>query len=108
MRRSAPRTAVAAAAGVALALAFPPYDLWPLSLLAVAALALLARGRTARQGAWLGFALGLPFFAVLLVWLRVIGFDAVIGLAVVEALFFVPMGAGLAVTSRLPAAPLWG
>ncbi|MFD8588937.1 apolipoprotein N-acyltransferase [Streptomyces sp. NPDC059637] len=108
VRRNAPRTAVAAAAGAALALAFPPYDLWPLSLLAVAALALLARGRTARQGAWLGFALGLPFFAVLLVWLRVIGFDAVIGLAVVEALFFVPMGAGLAVTSRLPAAPLWG
>jgi apolipoprotein N-acyltransferase len=97
----------AAVAGVALAAAFPPYDLWPLSILAVAVLSALARGRTARQGAWLGFALGFPFFAVLLNWLHVIGWDTVVGLSLVQALFFVPLGAGLAVTSRLPGWPLW-
>ncbi|MFB7636809.1 apolipoprotein N-acyltransferase [Streptomyces sp. NPDC056149] len=107
-RREAPRTALAAAAGLALGLAFPPYGLWPLSLVAVAALALLTRGRRARQGAWTGFAFGLPFFLLLLKWLHVVGWDAVVGLSVAEALFVVVMGAGLALTSRLPGWPLWG
>ncbi|ONK15777.1 apolipoprotein N-acyltransferase [Streptomyces sp. MP131-18] len=98
---------VAVTAGLALALAFPPYDVWPLSIVAVAVLSALVRGRSARQGAWLGFLLGLPFFIGLLKWLHVIGWDTVIGLSFVEALFFVPLGAGLAVTSRLPAWPLW-
>ncbi|MGY1453933.1 apolipoprotein N-acyltransferase, partial [Streptomyces sp. SS8] len=108
VRREAWRTAAAAVSGVALAAAFPPYGVWPLSVAAVAVLALLTRGRTARQGAWLGLAMGLPFFFVLLKWLHVIGWDAVFGLSVVESLFFVPMGAGLAATSRLPLWPLWG
>lgn len=108
VRREAPRTGLAALAGLALALSFPPYDLWPLSGLAVAALALLTRGRTLRQGAWTGFALGLPFFFVLLRWLRVVGYDAVVGLSVIEALFLAVLGAGLALVSRLPAWPLWG
>ncbi|WP_326600169.1 apolipoprotein N-acyltransferase [Streptomyces sp. NBC_01803] len=97
----------AAVAGLALVAAFPPYDIWPLSLVSVAALSALTRGRTARQGAWLGFALGLPFFIGLLKWLSVIGWDAVVGLSLAEALFFVPLGAGLAVTSRLRGWPLW-
>lgn len=97
----------AAAAGTGLALAFPPYGIWPLSLAAVAVLAVLVRGRTARQGAWLGFAAGLPFFVVLLKWLHVVGWDTVVGLSLVEALFFVPMGAAMAATSRLPVWPLW-
>ncbi|PGH51581.1 apolipoprotein N-acyltransferase [Streptomyces sp. Ru87] len=107
VRRGAPRTALAVGAGLALALAFPPYGVWPLSLVAVAALSLLTRGRTARQGAWTGFVFGLPFFFLLLRWLSVIGHDAVLGLAAVEALFIAALGAGLAVTSRLPAWPLW-
>ncbi|UGY90320.1 apolipoprotein N-acyltransferase [Streptomyces gobiensis] len=108
IRREAPRTALAAAGGLALAAAFPPYDLWPLSLLAVAALSLLTRGRSARQGAWTGFVLGLAFFTGLLKWLHVIGWDAVIGLSFLQALFLVPLGAGLAAVSRLPLWPLWG
>ena len=106
-RRAAPRTAVAAVAGLALAAAFPPYGIWPLSLGAVAALSLLTRGRTGRQGAWLGFAFALPFFTWLLLWLRVVGFDALLGLAAAESLFFVALGAGLAITSRLPLWPVW-
>ncbi|WP_435861276.1 apolipoprotein N-acyltransferase [Streptomyces morookaense] len=107
-RREAPRTALAAAAGLALAAAFPPYDVWPLSVVAVAALALLTRGRTVRQGAWTGFAFAFPFFFCLLRWLHVVGYDAVTGLSLVEALFVVALGAGLALTSRLRGWPLWG
>ncbi|MFC5724310.1 apolipoprotein N-acyltransferase [Streptomyces gamaensis] len=107
VRREAPRTALAAAVGAALAFAFPPYDLWPLSVLAVAALSLLTRGRSARQGAWTGFALALPFFVLLLRWLDVVGYDVVFGLSAVEALFVAALGAGLARTSRLRAWPLW-
>ncbi|MFJ4846815.1 MULTISPECIES: apolipoprotein N-acyltransferase [unclassified Streptomyces] len=108
VRRHARRTAIAAVCGLALAAAFPPYGLWPLSIAAVAGLALLTRGRTGGQGAWLGFAFGLPFFLWLLLWLRVIGYDAVVGLSLIEAAFVALLGAGLAVTSRLRAWPLWG
>nr|WP_245194666.1 apolipoprotein N-acyltransferase [Kitasatospora phosalacinea] len=102
------RTGLAALSGLALALAFPPFDLWPLSVLAVAALALLTRGRTARHGAWIGFAFGVPFFVVLLSWLRPVGWDATVGLSLIEALFLALMGAGLALTSKLRGWPLWG
>jgi apolipoprotein N-acyltransferase len=98
---------LAAAAGLVLAAAFPPYDVWPLSLPAVAALSLLTRGRTGRQGAWLGFAFGLPFFLGLLNWLRVIGWDVTVGLSVLEALYVALLGAGLALTSRFRLWPLW-
>lgn len=108
VRRAAPRSAAAVLCGLALAAAFPPYDLWPLSIAAVAGLSVLTRGRSARQGAWLGFAFALPFFLWLLLWLRVVGYDAVFGLSVLEALFVAALGAGLAVTSRLPGWPLWG
>ncbi|MFI9356174.1 apolipoprotein N-acyltransferase [Streptomyces lydicus] len=107
VRREALRTGLAVVFGVALGLAFPPYDLWPLSLVAVAALSLLTRGRTARQGAWTGLVFGLPFFLILLKWLHVVGWDAVVGLSFAEALFVALLGAGLALTSRLPAWPLW-
>ncbi|MFE0458889.1 apolipoprotein N-acyltransferase [Kitasatospora sp. NPDC058965] len=101
------RSALAAGAGLLLAAAFPPYDLWPLSILAVAALSLLTFGRTVRQGLWTGFAFGLPFFLWLLVWIRVIGSDAWIGLSLAEALFVTALGGALALTSRLRGWPLW-
>ncbi|MDT0382206.1 apolipoprotein N-acyltransferase [Streptomyces sp. DSM 42041] len=107
VRREALRTAAALLAGLALALAFPPYDLWPLSLVAVGALAVLTHRRTARQGAWTGLVLGMAFFVGLLKWLNVIGWDAVLGLSFLQALFLAALGAGLALTSRLPAWPLW-
>ncbi|MET9297517.1 apolipoprotein N-acyltransferase [Streptomyces sp. NPDC003077] len=106
-RREAVRTGLAVVSGLALGLAFPPFDLWPLSLVAVAAFSLLTRGRTARQGAWTGLAFGLPFFCLLLQWLRVVGWDAAVGLSFVQACYLVLLGAALAVTSRLKAWPLW-
>ena len=91
------RAVVAAAAGVGLALAFPPADLlhgW----LAVPALALLVaafRGLTWRQGAVVGLAGGYAFFLALLGWLRVIGLDAWAVLSLLQATFWVGMGAVL-------------
>ncbi|MEW1908321.1 apolipoprotein N-acyltransferase [Kitasatospora sp. NPDC085895] len=107
IRAGLPRTGLAVLAGLLTVAAFPPYDLWPLSIVGVAALSLLTRGRTLRQGAWTGFAFGFPFFLGLLAWLRVVGWDATVGLSVIEALFVAAMGAGLAATSRLRAWPLW-
>ncbi|MFD9130152.1 apolipoprotein N-acyltransferase [Kitasatospora sp. NPDC059571] len=107
MRAGLPRTGLAVLAGLLFAAAFPPYDVWPLSVAAVAALSLLTRGRTLRQGAWTGFAFGLPFFLGLLSWLRVVGWDATVGLSVIEALFIAALGAGLAAVSRLRSWPLW-
>ncbi|WUV84562.1 apolipoprotein N-acyltransferase [Streptomyces sp. NBC_01476] len=106
-RKAAPSTAVAAVSGAVLTLAFPPYDVWPLSVVAVAALSLLMRGRTVRQGAWLGFAFGVPFFVWLLAWLNVVGWDAVIGLSVAESLFLAALGACLVLSQKLPWWPLW-
>ena len=107
VRAGLPRTALAVLCGLLLALSFPPYGLWPLSVLAVAGLSLLTYRRTARQAAWSGFALGVPFLLWLLYWLNVIGLDAWLLLALFEALFVALMAAGLALTSRLRAWPLW-
>ena len=53
------------------------------------------------------FVYGLAFFAGLLKWLHVIGWDAVLGLSLLQTLFLVALSMGLARTSRLPAWPLW-
>ena len=106
-RKAAPSSAVAAVFGLALTLSFPPFDVWPLSIVAVAALSLLMRGRTVGQGAWLGFAFAFPFFVWLLAWLRVVGWDAVVGLSAIEALFVAALGACLVLSQKLPGWPLW-
>lgn len=98
---------MAAAFGLMMAAAFPPYGVWPLSLVAVAGLALVLEGRTVRQGAWLGFAFAFPFFLWLLVWLRSVIWLAVVGLSAIEALYLVVMAALMVVARRLPWWPLW-
>ena len=107
VRAGLPRTGLALLCGVLLALSFPPYGLWPLSLVAVAGLSLLTHHRTARQAAWTGLAFGAPFLIWLLAWLTVIGADAWLALAVFESLFLAAMAAALAKVSRLPGWPVW-
>ncbi|NYI04267.1 apolipoprotein N-acyltransferase [Allostreptomyces psammosilenae] len=103
-----PRHLAAAVCGLALALSFPPYDLWPLSFFALAGLSLLTRGVRARHAALLGLSFAAPFFLLLLSWLRTsVGPDAWIALSLIQALFLVALGAGLAAVSRLPGWPLW-
>lgn len=106
-RQAAPRSAVAAVSGCAMALAFPPYGVWPLSVVAVAGLALVLEGRTVRQAAWLGFAFAFPFFLWLLVWLRSVIWLAVPLLSAVEAAYIVLMAALIVLARKLPWWPLW-
>ena len=90
------RGAAALGCGGGAALVFPPYDavvLLPLSLGGL--MALLAR-TSGRVGFGLGFLFGLGFMLPLLRWITVIGPDAWIALAALEALFYGLMGAAWA------------
>jgi apolipoprotein N-acyltransferase len=102
------RTALAAAGGLALFLAFPGYDLSLLAVLGPAALALAVRGQRVRGGAWLGLVLGLVFMVPLLSWTGIyVGSFPWLALAVTEALYFALLGGAAAAVSRLPGWPLW-
>ncbi len=110
-RRSAallPRLALAAAAGLILDAAFAPIALSYLALIATALLVLVVRGTTVRQGAWLGAAFGLGFFLPLLHWSgSVAGPGAWLALVLLQTALVIPLGAGLALVTRLPGWPIW-
>jgi apolipoprotein N-acyltransferase len=108
-RRSLPwRTALAAAGGLALFLAFPGPDLGLLAVLGPAALSLATSGQRARSGLWLGLVLGLVFLVPLLSWTGVyVGSFPWLALAVFESLYLALLGGALALTSRLPGWPVW-
>jgi apolipoprotein N-acyltransferase len=106
------RLLLAAAAGALLVLAFPPFGFWPLSLVAVAALALLVLKTSWRAAAVVGGTFGMAFFLGLMPWLRVIGLDAWIGLSLLCAAFLAVLAVGLSVVGRtrwwpLAMAGLW-
>jgi apolipoprotein N-acyltransferase len=87
----------AGAAAVLLALAFPPHDVlagWA-AVPAVAALVGAFRGLRPRRGALLGLVSGMVFFLVLLTWMRVLGPDAWVLLALLCASFWAGAGAAL-------------
>jgi apolipoprotein N-acyltransferase len=90
-----------------VALALPPYDLWPLAPLGVALLVLLSRGLSARRAAAVGLVHGLATFVPLLSWLTVIGPDAWLLVALLEASFLALAGALTPSALRLPGWPLW-
>ncbi|MEU5991616.1 apolipoprotein N-acyltransferase [Spirillospora sp. NPDC047418] len=102
-----PRTLLAAAAGLTMWLAFPPIDLTFLAPVGVALLTLVLRGQRPRTGAWLAFVAGAAFFVPALEGIIRIGPDGWILLSFVQAAYFLPMGAGIAVVTRLPAWPVW-
>jgi apolipoprotein N-acyltransferase len=101
------RLLVALVAGALLVLAFPPFDLWPLAVPAVAAFTWAAGSGTPRAGLLAGWLFGAAFFLALMPWLRVIGIDAWLGLSAFCALYLGVLGAATAVVLRLPAWPLW-
>ncbi|MFI0373960.1 apolipoprotein N-acyltransferase [Actinomadura sp. 1N219] len=102
-----PRTLLAVASGLIMWLAFPPLDLTPFAPIGVALLALVLRGRSPRTGAWLGFVAGAAFFLPVLEGISAIGPDGWIVLSLVQALYFLPLGAGISLVSRLPGWPVW-
>ena len=83
-----PSLAIAVAAGLALAGAFPPVGYWPLAILgpALLVLALWRKGRPATFG--LSLVCGSVFFLALLAWLINVAWYAWIALALIEALIF--------------------
>lgn len=106
------------ASGGLLYPAFAPIGWWWLAPLSVAGFTLCAqaayRGRSEAgrrrpwaAAAWTGLWFGLAFCWTIFRWADVVGFDAWIILGIVEALYFVPLGAGVASVSRLRAAPVW-
>ncbi|MGH3833932.1 MAG: hypothetical protein ACRDRS_26415, partial [Pseudonocardiaceae bacterium] len=106
--RGLPRLETAAAAGLLLYAAAPPRELWWLAPVVFAVLWVVLHGRSARAGFGYGFAFGLGFFVPLLSWVgEFVGPLPWLALAVVEALALALAGAGVAVVSRLPVAPLW-
>ncbi|WP_067465621.1 apolipoprotein N-acyltransferase [Actinomadura macra] len=102
-----PRTLLAVAGGLVMWPAFPPADLTPLAPLGVALLTLAIRGRAARTGAWLAFVGGAAFFLPVLDGIIKIGPDGWVLLSLVQAVYFLPLGAGIALVTRLPGWPVW-
>jgi len=104
----APRLVGAVLSGLLAAAAFPPYGIWPLAIVALAALVLLCRRQGWRRGALLGLVHGLAFFLPLLSWSGVyVGFLPWFLLALLEALFLAAYGGAAALFWRLPLAPLF-
>ncbi|WP_248783843.1 apolipoprotein N-acyltransferase [Actinoalloteichus caeruleus] len=104
------RLLAVAGAGAVWYAGFPPRDLWWLAPIAFAVLFAVVSGRTARAGAGYGLVFGLGFFLPLLTWIGEyvdVGVLAWVVLALLQALFVGLAGAGIALVSRLPAAPLW-
>ncbi len=86
----------------------PPRELWWLAPASFALLWLVLQARSTRAGFVLGLAFGLGFFVPLLPWVgEFVGPLPWLALASIEALVVGLAGAGIALVSRLPAAPLW-
>jgi len=101
------RLAATVVAGVILVVAFPPRNWWWLAPIAVAGFTLAVYRTSWRASLALGLVFGVVFFAGLMPWLRVIGWDAWILLSVFCALFFALMGWGMAMVTSLPWWPVW-
>jgi apolipoprotein N-acyltransferase len=102
------RAAAAVGAGVLLYVSFPPRPLWWLALPALAVLGVLVYGRRAKAAFGYGFLFGMGFLLPLLTWIgALVGPVPWVALVVLESLFVGLGGAGMALVSRLPAAPAW-
>ncbi|GAA0945883.1 apolipoprotein N-acyltransferase [Pseudonocardia zijingensis] len=94
--------------GALLYLSFPPRTLWWLVFPAFALLGIVLHGRRARAGFGYGFLFGLGFLLPLLAWTGTfVGSLPWVVLSAFEAMFIGAAGAGIAVVSRMPAAPVW-
>ncbi len=102
-RRMILPTAWATASGLALTSAFAPLDWWWAAPVGVAGLGIIARGRTWGRSAWLGFVVGLAFFAPLLHFTVPAMGNALgwVALTITEAAYLALLGAAWSWVSRL-------
>ncbi|WP_085067022.1 apolipoprotein N-acyltransferase [Catenuloplanes japonicus] len=99
---------VAVAAGVALLFSFPPYGLWWLAPIGVAALAVAIHGRRLRAGAGLGFLAGIVLFMPMLSWTNLhTGYLPWTLLSVAEAAYLAAMGLAHAWAAPLATRHRW-
>jgi apolipoprotein N-acyltransferase len=102
------RSAASVSGGLLLYLAFAPRTVWWLAPLAFALLGAALQGRRARAGFGYGYLFGLGFLLPLLVWTgSFVGSAPWLLLAAFEALFCGTAAAGMAVVSRITAAPVF-
>jgi apolipoprotein N-acyltransferase len=101
------RCLVALLAGLALTLAFPPFDLFWLLPFAVAAFFVVTDGLPVRH-AWIpGLVFGVAFQVTLLWWLHVVGTVPWLGLSLTQTVWYGALGAAAVPLRRLPLAPAW-
>lgn len=98
---------IASISGVATALAFAPFGLWPLAFLGVTGVLAVQWRTSSGRSTVLGFVYGLTFFLVLLPWMTVIGTDAWILLAAYCALWNAAFGSLVGPLSRLRGGTVW-
>ena len=95
------RTAVAILAGVLTGLGFQPFGWWPLVIPGVAGLTVIVlAARHVRTAAGFGFGYGVGFMLVGINWMQIIFVEAMLGLVLVEALFYAVLAAAIKVTAR--------
>lgn len=97
--RLAARIGAAVGAGLALLVAFPPYDLWWMAPIGVALLALVTHGRGFWAGAGLGLITGLSLLVPLLSWAGGVVGAVWLWLPVGESVYFALLGGLSALTT---------
>jgi apolipoprotein N-acyltransferase len=75
-------------AGLLLAVAFPPWGLWPLAFVSPALLVVVLSGRSLRGAFTVGLVFGLAFFFPLVAWVINLAWFAWVALAIASALIF--------------------
>ena len=98
---------LSAIAGIILFLAFDPVGFGPYVIGGVAIMTIALIGRRPIVGFGLGFLTGTVFFALLMRWMLIIGFDAWVLLALYCGLWVGLIGWGTVLVTRLPLWPLW-
>lgn len=94
-------------AGIVLFLAFDPVGFGPYVIGGVAIMTIALIGRRPIVGFGLGLLTGTVFFALLMRWMLIVGFDAWVLLALYCGLWMGLIGWGTVLVTRLPLWPVW-
>lgn len=106
-RRALARAGVAASAGLALSLAYAPFNLGLIALVALIPLLWMWRDAGVAEAAVLGYIAGLAFFGVTLSWVVHVGVVAVPALVAGQALYWALTGALVGLMTRLGVRSPW-
>lgn len=101
------RLAAPVATGALAALAFPPFDLWPVALVAPVPLLLAWQGSGPRRAAADGFVAGVVFFGIVIVWTWFFGVVAYFPFVAVLAVSWAGTGAVVALAGTRGARSPW-